>query len=262
MAAESKKPLKIGLIGAGTIGKAIADAAQARADLELAWVCTRDANKARAWLPNKVEVLTDVERAVELDVDLVVEAAMPDVMKAATPLVLKGRNLLAFSLTPLADQAFHDAADALAKASGTCLFVPHGAIIGLDGIAAARSILSAVTIRTIKSPQSMGLPPDSAGVVFDGSTREATQKFPRNVNVHAAVALAGLGFDRTRSLIVSEPGLGTMRHEISVEGADMKWSIAVESRSLGGVTGAFTPLSALESVLRHVPAQSGIVMNG
>ena len=70
------------------------------------------------------------------------------------------------------------------------------------------------------------------------------------MNVHAAVALAGIGFDRTVSRVVAEPGKKTMEHHIHVEGQGLEWDIRVASQSLGGVSGAYTPRSAVGTVRR------------
>jgi aspartate dehydrogenase len=259
MADVSPQPFRVGLLGAGVIAQAIAAALSNRQDIILAWAYARDAEKARAALPG-VMLLEREEDVLAVDADLVVEATVPEVMRRLVPELLRHRSVLPFTLTPLADAALFDAVTRATEAAGTSLYVPSGAIIGLDGLTAARPILSSVSVRTIKSPQSMGLAADVAGIVFEGSAREAAMRFPRNVNVHAALALAGMGFDATRSLVVAQPGFASMRHEIEVEGQGLRWSIAVESRSLGGVTGAFTPLAAVEAVMRYAGLRRGIVV--
>jgi len=44
----------------------------------------------------------------------------------------------------------------LCRAHNTHIYIPHGAILGLDGIYDARPILRNVTIETIKNPNSLG----------------------------------------------------------------------------------------------------------
>jgi aspartate dehydrogenase len=250
---------RVGLLGAGVIGQALAKAFAERDDIVLSWAYARDAEKARKALPG-VTILPREEDVLAAEADLVVEATVPDVMRRLIPELLKRRSVLPFTLTPLADPALYESVARTAQAAGTSLYVPSGAIIGLDGLTAARPILTSVRVRTIKSPESMGLAADVSGVVFDGSAREAAMRFPRNVNVHAALALAGMGFDATRSLVVAEPGFASMRHEIEVEGQGLRWSVTVESKSLGGVTGAFTPLAAVEALVRSAGLRRGIVV--
>ena len=85
---------------------------------------------------------------------------------------------------------------------------------------------------TTKSPKSLGLDPakfHEPVVVFSGTTREACAAFPRNVNVHAAVALAGIGFDRTRSRIVADPSVSTNAHVISVTGEGIEFELRISA---------------------------------
>ena len=78
----------------------------------------------------------------------------------------------------------------------------------------------------------------------------ATELFPRNVNVHAAVALAGIGFDRTRSKITADPSVDTNTHIIHLAGDGIDFEIRVSSFSEGGVSGKYVPLSACGSLDR------------
>jgi aspartate dehydrogenase len=49
--------------------------------------------------------------------------------------------------------------------------------------------------------------------------REGARRYPQNVNISAAAALAGIGLDRTRVVIVADPGISTHVVEIEAEGA-------------------------------------------
>lgn len=103
---------------------------------------------------------------------------------------------------------------------------------------------------TTKNGASLGTDASARGVLFEGSTREACARFPRNVNVHAALAIAGIGFDRTRSVVVANPETRQMRHQVQVFGQGFEWDISVSSTTLGGVSGAYTPKSAIGSIQR------------
>jgi aspartate dehydrogenase len=116
--------------------------------------------------------------------------------------------------------------------------------------------LKSVTVTTTKSPASLGLPPENYKVVYEGPVREACAQSPRNVNVHAAIALAGLGFDRTISRIVADPAVSTNSHLVEVEGTGYRFRIEVSSEAGGKVTGAYTPQSAL-STLRRICRGTG-----
>ena len=130
------------------------------------------------------------------------------------------------------------------------IYLPHGAILGVDGIADGRKIIKNVTIETIKSPSSLGLVTDSYEIVYEGPTREACRRFPRNVNVHVTIALAGIGFDRTQSKIIADPSVKTNSHIVHVEGDGMNFEIHISSEANGAVTGKYTPYSAVSSMHR------------
>jgi aspartate dehydrogenase len=182
-------------------------------------------------------------------------------MRAVVLDVLARRDMLAFTLTPLADDDFREQIRDRCCASSTRFFVPHGGILGLDGISDGRSELEAVTITTTKSPKSLGIADAGReGVLYDGPTRGACHAFPRNVNVHAALALCGLGFDRTRSVVVADPRTGKNGHVIEVKGRGLEWRLEIESPAGKGVTGAYTPVSGASTARRILSRQYDIVL--
>jgi hypothetical protein len=107
-----------------------------------------------------------------------------------------------------------------------------------------------VSIETIKSPKSLGRDDKEYTVVFDGTAREAAGLYPRNVNVHAALSLAGIGFDRTHSRIISDPSVNTNEHVICVKGEGIDWTIHVTAFAAGAVSGKYVPYSACGSLDR------------
>ena len=68
------------------------------------------------------------------------------------------------------------------------------------------------------------------------------------MNVHASVAIAGLGFDKTRSRIIADPDSEGNAHMIEIVAEGMKFKVEICSIPLGLVTGAYTPVSAFNSV--------------
>lgn len=237
---------RIGFLGCGKIGRALLKHARETGHA-VAFVQDISFN-GEADYP----VIAGPDPAVYAGADLIVECATADALKESFDAMIAAADLLVFSLTAFSDEAFLHRAMAGAAASGHRVYFPHGAILGLDGIADARDILTRVFIETTKSPKSLGLGLTERTVVYDGDTRGACAAFPRNVNVHAAVALAGLGFDRTRSRIVADPAVSTNSHVIDVEGEGIHFTIQVSSFTTGGVTGVYTPLSACGSLDRVV----------
>ncbi|MFV0243890.1 MAG: aspartate dehydrogenase domain-containing protein [Qingshengfaniella sp.] len=251
---------KIGLIGAGAIGTAILQDLRSRPDVEIAFVLVRNAKMRSNDLDLPDGVLTGNENDVlHRSVDLVIEAALPDLVARLGPCLLRGADVCSFSGTALADREVEASIRAACIASGRAFYVPHGAILGLDGLSDGRESIEKVVITTTKSGQSLGLGSTQSGVLYEGSARGACVRFPRNVNVHAAVSLAGLGFDATVSRIVAVPGQLDNVHRIEVSGPGLSWDIKVSSRSLGGVTGAYTPQSAVGSV-RRILGGGGITL--
>jgi aspartate dehydrogenase len=106
--------------------------------------------------------------------------------------------------------------------------IASGAIAALDGLASARLVgLSSVTYRQrppVTSWRGHPLAPletETPGVhaVFRGTAREAARLFPKNANVTAAIALAGVGLDSTRVELLSEMSAARNPHEIHAGGA-------------------------------------------
>lgn len=189
--------------------------------------------------------------------DLVVEAATADVLKTNTPVILQHCDLMPFSVTAFADAAFEKEVRALCGEHGTHVYFPHGAILGVDGIFDGRKMWTKVTLETIKHPKSLGRADMERTLVYEGTTREICKEYPRNVNVHASVALAGIGFDKTISRIISDPAVDANSHYIHVEGEGMVFGISISSIAHGGITGRYTPFSACGSLARVLEASAG-----
>lgn len=236
---------KIGLLGFGKIGQYIYE--QLHDEVDFAFIY--DLQPPAVVGVSHISELAELPAACQ-GVDLVVECAVADVLRQAAPLVLPQSDLLAFSLTAFADREFAAQVEQLTADYGSKFYLPHGAILGLDGIFAAKEILRSVRITTSKRPQNLGLSNTACEVVFEGSTREACYKFPRNVNVHAAIAVCGLGLDATRSVIISDPCSSGNEHHIEVEAEGCSFKLDVVSVPGSGVTGAYTPVSAVASIRR------------
>jgi aspartate dehydrogenase len=250
----------IGLLGCGVIGSRVGHAAEALGFGSVAFVYARRSDQAAAAFPRARYVERAEDVALEA-ADLVVEAATSEVMAKVVLDVLARRDMVAFSLTALADDELRAAVSRRCREAETRLYVPHGGILGLDGIADGRSELEEVTITTTKAPKSLGNgDPSRVGVLYDGPTRGACAEFPRNVNVHACLALCGLGFDRTRSVIIGDPHAQTMGHVIEVKGKGLQWRIEIASPAVGAVTGAYTPVSAVNTVRRILSQSYDIVL--
>jgi len=250
MANEAR--VRIGLLGAGYLGSYVLKRAQGERRIQVVCVYDPDASRTRA-LPPQV-VLASPDEFAARDVDLVLEVATSNALKGAACEILEACDLIPCSLTAFAEEAFNERVVAAQSRSGHRVFVPHGAIGGLDAISDGRDLIDQVTITTTKHPRNIEgcADPEAPGqrLLFEGTTREACRRFPRNVNVHAGVALVGLGFDRTISKLSADPSVSTMQHCVSVRGKGIHWELTFSSEVGGGVSGSYTPESIYRTVLR------------
>jgi aspartate dehydrogenase len=150
-----------------------------------------------------------------------------------------------------------------ARARGARILVPTGALIGLDAVrAAAEGEIRSVTMITRKPPAGLEGAPylvangitlaglTAARKVFEGSAREGAKGFPANVNVAAALSLAGIGPDRTRLEIWADPALDRNTHRIEVEADTARFGMHIESvpSQENPRTGKITALSAVAAL--------------
>jgi len=147
-----------------------------------------------------------------------------------------------------------------AKETGARIIVPTGALLGLDAVrAAAEGVIHSVTMVTRKPPGGLKGAPHlernnisvdgltEAKLVFEGSAREGAIGFPANVNVAAALSLAGIGPDKTRLQIWADPGVDRNTHHIEVEADSARFAldIATIPTEENPKTGKITALSVI-----------------
>ncbi len=246
---------KIGFLGCGKIGKALFREIRDSSLGEVIFV--QDVCTAEVGDPS-IPMIREADEELYNKADLIIECATAGALQDSVDSILKNSDLLMFSVSAFSDRNFESTVRDLTSKYHHCVFIPHGAILGLDGIRDGRKIWEEVSIETTKNPKSLGREDQEKIVLYAGSTREACRRFPRNVNVHAAVALAGIGFDKTSSVIISDPGVNTNSHIIRLKGEGIHMQIEVSSFSGGGVTGKYTPLSACGSLHRILDKENKI----
>ena len=129
------------------------------------------------------------------------------------------------------------------------MYVAPGAIIGIDGITTVQDTLENVELVTTKNPKSLERDDTSKTIVFEGTAREACPQCPRNINVAATLALNGIGFDRTKVKIISDPDAQSNTHEITATGEFGKFTIKVEAASSSNLrTSNLATISAFETI--------------
>lgn len=244
---------KIGFLGCGKIGQALYHHIKEKGYADVVFI-----EDPKAEIPGET-VVTKPDPKLYEQADLILECATASVLKEHLEQILSQADLLMFSVTAFSDPEFEQEAERLCEKYRRHIYLPHGAILGLDGIFDGRFVWKKVTIVTTKSPKSLGRTDEERTVVYDGPTRGACKAYPRNVNVHASIALAGIGFDQTCSKIISDPAVSTNAHEIHLEGDGMDIRMNIETFAAGAVTGAYTPHSACGSLDRICEEGSGRV---
>jgi aspartate dehydrogenase len=224
--------LKVGIVGCGAIGSALARAIDGDIpQAELVAVFDRDGQKAARLVSSlkKAPKILSTNELIKVS-DLVVEAASKDIAATlARRVVENGKDCMVMSTGGMISEVdiFN-----LARARGCKVYLPSGALVGIDGVKSAScGKIYSVTLITSKSPKALDGAPyilkkhidlDSISketVIFEGSAAEAVAGFPANINVAATLSLASFGPKRVKVRIVVDPHLKNNNvHEIRVEG--------------------------------------------
>lgn len=225
---------RIGIVGAGAIGKEIAraiDNGTVPARLEAIW--DRDVQEATefaASLQSKPKVLP-LKELVEASNFVVEAASQAAVREVAIATLSQSRSLMVMSVGAFADRELLETVRSLAKNHHCSIYVPSGAVCGLDGVkSAAVCKIDSVTITTRKPKEGLRGAPfivkndididamTGPTEIFSGPAAVAIREFPANVNVAASLSLVGIGFERTLVRVVVDPTIKRNMHEIEVRG--------------------------------------------
>lgn len=256
----------IALIGYGAIGQAVCAAAAAEA-LPVRQVLVRPgtAETVSLNLPRGVVAIESLD-ALRDDITLVIECAGHQAVRAqGTAILDRGLDLALLSAGALAVDALHQSLTRAARASGARVRVLSGAIGGIDALAAAGSELTDVRYIARKPPASWRGTPAEAAVdlaqitsptpVFEGAARAAALSFPKNANVVATVALAGIGFERTQVVLMADPDAAGNSHEIAASGGGYSFTYKTTGAALPSnpKTSALTAQSVLRALRNETP---------
>lgn len=225
------KSFSLGMIGFGAIGRSLVDRLNSNpGDLDLTvTTLVRRAPESNSFA--NLTFVTSVEGLLRSKPDLVVECASQKALVQHGPAVLAaGIDLVAASIGALSQPEFEQQLDAAAQKGSARLILPAGAVAGIDGLTAAKLAgLTSVTYVSRKPPGAWkgthaeilcdldGLEKET--LLFEGTAREGSRLFPKNANVAATVALAGLGLDDTRIQVIADPAVDRNCHEVEAEGA-------------------------------------------
>jgi aspartate dehydrogenase len=230
---RNKKEVRIGVVGCGAIGRSLAGIIHEQLKGRMRVCGLYDLRPENAVL--LARRLGIKPQAVAIDLrglirksDLVVEAASAgDSFKIAAECLRAGRSVMVMSVGGIVKKAVY--LSRLASKTGTRIFVPSGAIAGIDALkAASGASIKSVILTTRKNPlsfskvaylRSKGIVPERIKkdtLLFEGSAEQAVKLFPQNINVAAVLSLAGIGEKKTLVRIVASPKAKNNIHEIEI----------------------------------------------
>jgi len=235
---EWKMPLGVGLIGCGAIGTVLARAIDKgqTGDAHLVMIYDSATEKSQILvmkLTRKPRIAKNFEELIEReDIDLIIEAASQGAVKEYASKVLRaGKDLMIMSVGALVDSELINEIKRYAEGRGKRVYIPSGAIAGLDWVkAAVIGKVDHITLTTRKPPEGLGDAPyvkekrihldalKNPTIIYEGPALEACRFFPVNVNVAAALGLAGIGLEKTGVRIIADPTIERNIHEIEVKG--------------------------------------------
>jgi len=263
---------RVAVAGLGAIGRALVRRiADGIPGITLACAATGDRAKAEAWLKaERIDCPLVAPEDFPDRADLAVECAPAAVFEQiCRPMLAAGKKVMVLSVGALLPRP--DLVD-LARTGGGQIMVPTGALLGLDAVtAAAEGAIHSVRMITRKPPKGLAGAPyfvankisvealTAPKLVFSGTAREAAAGCPANVNVVAALALAGIGPDETQIEIWADPAVTRNCHTIEVDSDSARFSLSIENiPSENPRTGKITALSALAALRKlHAPLRVG-----
>ncbi|MBI4367822.1 MAG: DUF108 domain-containing protein [Candidatus Omnitrophica bacterium] len=225
--------IRIGIIGCGTIGSAIAQAVQKKFSRFARLACISDINpdqikKIRQKLKQARLKAQTLSKLIQ-QVDLVIETASVGAAEEAIPQALKnGKDILVLSVGGVL--RIKNLTALLARSKGR-VYIPSGAVAGIDSVLAAKTgRIQSVRITTRKPLKSLKSAPyflnhgfdprriQKSTLIFKGNVLKAIRYFPENINVAATLSLAGIGPQKTQVQIFTSPTFRYNQHEIEVKG--------------------------------------------
>lgn len=230
---KRNKILKVGVCGCGAIGSSLARfiLEEFSGEMQLSGLYDLDAGRAKNLareLKKEGLALNSLESLIK-KAGLVIETSRAEsAFRIAQETLSRGRDILLMSVGGVINT--YRELESLARKNNARIFIPSGAICGIDGLkASAAAEIRRVTLTTKKPPRAFSgvayvsrlkidlenLKQDT--LIFEGSALEAVSAFPQNINVAATLSLAGIGPEKTRVRVVASPAISRNIHEIEIE---------------------------------------------
>lgn len=231
----------VALLGCGALGSILAEGVQRRLGdaYTLAGIlCSTPARSRAAGVRFSCKGYQSLEELLAERPDYVAEAATGEAVRVCGSAILRGgSDLILLSAGVLTDETLRGDLEAAARAGGTHLWIASGAIGGFD-LMRTMALMgpTAICVDSVKAPASLEGAPflkgrrlgDAPCRIFDGTVEEAIAGFPKNVNVAAALAAAGV--EQVRARIDSQPGLTENIHRIALNNTSVSVSLEIASR--------------------------------
>ncbi|MBT8508068.1 aspartate dehydrogenase [Methanomicrobiaceae archaeon CYW5] len=218
---------KVGLLGCGNVGHIIAERCDGFVVTAVFDVDTRRAEEVANLCGARV--YPDFDRFLESDADIIVEAAsVAAVREYAQTILTKGKDIVILSVGALADEELRRGIEQLAAATDHRVYIPSGAIVGLDGLKTGEfANITRVVLRTTKNPASLGIATNERMLVFKGTAADCIREFPKNINVAVAIELAS-GV-KAEVELWADPAAIRNIHELTYEGEFGEVTITVRN---------------------------------
>ena len=258
--------LPIGIIGCGAIGSFIAKSVDSGIVpmMKIKVIYDRNIHKSEALasiLKDKPKIARSFDEFLSEDINLVIEAASQEAVRAySLPILRSGKDLMIMSVGALVDEKLLAEIREEAMRNGRRVYIPSGAILGIDGLrAACIGGIHKVILTSRKPPKAFEDDEYIKGIglnlkdvtepllVFEGSARDACKLLPRSVNIASTISLAGIGADRTLVRVYIDPTIDRNIHELYVEGEFGRFH--VETMNLQSPSNPKTSLLAALSAL-------------
>ena len=217
-------------------------------------------------LKNKPEIVENPHLLSSQPIDIVIEAASQDAVKDVALSVLQNKkDLMIMSVGALLDESIYDILSDACDDFKKTIYLPSGAIAGLDGIKSVKDELESLSITTTKHPRSLKGAKffetseinldeiSSSTIVYEGTAKEAVTLFPANINVAALLSLTGIGSEKTRVTIVADPNTDKNIHHIEATGKFGKMTFTIENvpDRNNPKTSRLAILSAIETLKKY-----------
>lgn len=233
--------MDIGIIGTGNIATFLLEAIEQDkrfSHLKITSIFGRN-KKAGDQLSGtfQAQFTNDFDNFLKKPFDVVVEAASVEAATQYTAKVLQaGNNIILSSVGVLANQTFYREVEEIANKKDRYIYVPSGAIGGMDAIKGAAVLggLQEVSLTTRKPPESFGIhqKQESETIIYQGSALNAICEFPKNINVSIILSLAGIGVENTKVTMIADPHITKNTHQIEAVGTFGKLTTVIENEPM------------------------------